>query len=351
MKKEITYLILTLFVLASCSNESGIEVVVGDEKMMGFTTELISTKGAVKESFVFGDQFFVYGVNTSEEDFNLSSPNGVEYVFSSESSGGVRVINYGKAESGSENWQYDNPVVWLDGKSTFFAFSPVPYGGKDYGISNYLNKFSLDDLPSLDFTVQGGYDPIVATKEDIASSKVFNKSQVDLLVAYVANQVSGKSINLTFGHALSQITFSVRPMQSKGFLRINSVVLKNVNTNGKYKLGKGWESLSRVRDFAINLNNDVVSLIPATADKIYSINDGDETLLMIPQALSGIVLEIRYAYSEDGKIWPDYEDGKLLSVPLSKVSVNWAQSKNYNYVININPSQSGSFEPGIDAWE
>lgn len=347
MRKEIAY-ILILVSFVSCSKDIGFDQPFEGSNTLGFTTKVLDTKGAVKDNFVFGDQFFVYGVNTGDDDFDLSSPNGLECVFSSEPSGGVTVVNYGKSEGGGDNWQYANPVVWLDGKSTFFAFSPVQSNGNDYGISNYLSNFSFSEVPGFDFTVKGGYDPLFATDDQIALSKVFNKSQVDLLVAYVANQVGGKPINLQFSHALSQITFSVRPMQSAGFLRINSVVLRNVDTKSRYKLGLGWSSMSRGRDFALNLNNDAVSMIPATPDKVYSINDGDQTLMMLPQLLTDVVLDIRYAYSVDGIVWPDYAQGKLLSVSLSTFSPSWVESRRYNYILNIDPSSVMTFDSGID---
>lgn len=307
------------------------------QNTINFTTEVTQSKGVAKETFTIGDQFFVYGVNTAAADFNPEAPNGKSYVFDSEPLAGIRVANYGKNSDGADIWHYGKPVVWLPGKSTFFAFSPAPYNGQNYGITQPSTKFPLTTIPKIGFTVAGGYDPATATPEEIASSRQHNKNQVDLMAAYAQNQTSGRITVLTFEHKLSRITFAVRPMQKTGYLRINSVTLKNVQTSATLSLDGTWEPATRPRDFSLTLKNDAVNMIPATPDKTYPINDNQETLCMIPQPLANVTLEIRYAHSPDGTTWPDYEQGKLITINLNTIAPAWAPAALYNYILTISP--------------
>lgn len=346
MKKKLIKIALMLAVATTpaCSTQKlDPEPVPDINTNLSFATVLEQhvglVKGAAKETFTIGDQFFVYGVNTDVEDFNPEKPNAVDYVFSAETTGGIQVLNIGKNNEGADQWQYGKPVVWLPGKSTFFAFAPAPYAGQNFGITQPSTKFPLNSIPKITFTVAGGYDPATATPEEITQSRLVNKTQVDLVAAYAPNQSSGTPVLLTFEHKLARITFAVRPMQTVGFIRINAVTLKNVQTSATLRLDGQWDptSLTRTRDFSLTLKNDAVNMIPATPEQTYAINDGLETLCMIPQTLTGLVLEIKYAYSIDGIIWPDYQNGKTISVQLDTISSAWTQATCYNYILNIDP--------------
>lgn len=358
--KQIPLLAITAIItLTACKKES--QTPPQQYKYLDFQTQLEQTKGAAKSEFVIGDQFFVYGITTQSDNYNIDTPNANGYIFSQEVAKGVPVMNYGKDNTGNDVWKYNNPIVWSPGKSTFFAFSPVPNHSQNFGISNHANGFDLTAIPSINFTVAGGYNAATATKDDIVASRAHNRKQVDLLFAYTPDQVSGKPTTLLFEHALAQITFAIKPMQTVGFLRINSVTLQNVMTTCKLNLAHagdptaidftgGWQqaTLSNLKAFSINLRHDVASLIPATPNVIYELNDADETLMMIPQTLENIVLNINFAYSQDGKTWPDYNDGKQINVPLSKISSHWKPSKQYRYLLAITPNSDTGFDAGIE---
>lgn len=341
--KNIIIITITIAALTACNKQA--PELAAPQNTINFTTEFTqdigAVKGVAKEVFTLGDQFFVYGVNTENADFDPKAPNGTEYVFDAEPLAGIRVTNYGKNNEGNDVWQYGNPVVWMPGKSTFFAFSPAPYAGQNYGITQPSTKFALTTIPKIDFVVAGGYDPNTATPEEIATSRQQNKNQVDLMAAYAPSQTSGKLTILTFEHTLSRITFAVRPMQQAGFIRINSVTLKNVKTYASLRLAGGWDpaTITRPRDFSLTLKNDVVNMIPATPDKTYAINEGEETLCMIPQPLAGVTLEIRYAHSPDGITWPDYQGGKLITIDLNTIASAWTPAALYNYILAIDPQQ------------
>ncbi|MEG0602618.1 MAG: hypothetical protein RR499_06185, partial [Mucinivorans sp.] len=72
----------------------------------------------------------------------------------------------------------------------------------------------------------------------------------------------------------------------------------------------------------------------------YAINEGEQTLCLIPQSLAGITLEIRYAHSTDGTTWPDYQNGKLISIDLSTIAPAWTPATCYNYILTISPDQN-----------
>lgn len=339
--RHLISIILSCVIFTACQKQEPPKQTQQDN-LVEFATELVTSKAMPKNEFTLGDQFFVYGVNTNEDDYTPNSPNGIDFVFNTKTSKGVAVTNFGLNSNGDDIWKYDDPVVWLPGKSTFFAFSPVPNGTQTYGITNFQNGFSITQVPSLKFTVAGGYDPATATPEQIADSRKYNKRHVDLIAAFNKNQVAGKITQLTFEHTLAQITFAVKPLQERGFIRIISVTMQNVMTSATLNLDhRGWDetSLNRKLNFALNLNHDVVSTIPANPDKIYPINDADETLMMIPQPLQNVSILVRYSYSEDGINWPDYNPGREVTVDLSKITSHWLQAKQYNFILAIDPTK------------
>lgn len=329
-------------------------------RLLDFSTYVAQTKGITKKEFVMGDQFFVCGVTTLSKDYNPAAPNADEFIFSMETAKGVPVMNFGQDKENRDIWKYNNPIVWSDGKSTFFAFSPVPNHADNFGITNYNRGFALNELPSLHFTVAGGYDPLTASPDDIAASVALNSKQVDLITAYAPNQTVGKSVNLTFNHALAQLSFAIRPTHSTGFIRINALSLHNVATAAKLSLAAvgdpqapdytaGWlqSSLSDHKSFAVNLRHDVASLIPAKPDKIYELNDADQTLMMIPQSLQNITVAVNYSYSADGISWPISQADQELAIALNTISSHWQSDQQYRYVLNISPANGTAFDAEI----
>lgn len=328
-----------------------------------------TTKGLEKTDFKMGDQFFTFGVKTGDADFNVQTPAFTQYVFTGAAplEHGLTVTHMG-LDGTTPIWEYNEVAPWDDQKATFFAVSPVPQGAKNYGIT--LKPIADNVIPAIDFKVVGGYAAGAIGSDILAASEKI-KEQPDLMWTYSPNNVkTGGVIQMPFQHALSQLSFSVKAYHTAGILRINSITLKKVMTKGTLALAHdeskkgtvdylgGWNVATEPMEFAVNLLTEKVAAIDRfvpTADVTepvqITITDADEALMMIPQVLTGIGLEVKYSYSADGEQWQNYESGTNLDYELSKLSSYWNPNMRYNYCLNINPGKAIGFQADIEAWD
>lgn len=368
MKRILVLASIAAITLSSCNKTEKIKGgAESDNPTISFETYLGGqTKGLSKDAFRMGDQFSTFGVKTAVA-FDVTAPAFTQYVFGN-ATNSVVVTHFGLDGGGNAIWNYDELTPWDENRATFFAYSPVPQGAKTFGVSN--PTISDGTIPTIDYQVVGGYDPVIVDLSDptVATARELIKTQPDLLRAFSPNntRLSG-AIELEFRHTLSQIRFSARGHHNTGLLRINSVTLKSVNTSATLALANdpaqegsfdylgGWGAATNPQNFAVNLQTDAVSAIPATAvgndPVLWPITDDDESLMLIPQVLTGIGLEVRYSYSRDGIEWIDYESGTALDYVLSTLSSHWNPNKRYNYILSINPGKAITFTSTIDPWE
>lgn len=334
--------------------------VTGGASEIGFDTYVAnSTKGLAKKDFVMGDQFFVYGGTTGSNNFDVAAPSFNDWVFPSPTyaNDGAIVSNYG-----NNLWRYNNPVSWSAEKITFFGFSPVPTPTETYGIT-YASPADKTTIPSIDFVVKGGYDPATADAAAIAASRLLTKQQVDLLWVTTPDQTRANgTIAMMFKHALTRLNVSVRSQAPAGTrIRINTITLKKVIVDGTLSLAHdetksgdldylgGWNTLGATKkDFAINLINSEASLI--TDNLIHNINDDDEALMMIPQPLTDVEMEVKYASSIDGVNWDNYETGVPVNVKLDQGGAFWNPNRQIRYVLNITPGEVIAFTATVEKW-
>lgn len=369
MKRILVLASSAALVLGGCNKVDHVTGGPSPASSVSFSTYL-GTKGLEKTDFKMGDQFFTYGVKTVA-DFDVTAPAFTEYVFKGVAplAHGMTVTHMG-LEDDKPLWEYNEVAPWDDKKATFFAVSPVPQGAVNYGIT--LKPIAeKDTIPSIDFEVVGGYATGAAGADILAASEKI-KEQADLMWAYSPNNIkTGGAIQMSFRHALSQLRFSVKAFHTMGLLRINSVTLKKVMTKGTLTLAHdettkgdvnylgGWSAASAPLDFAVNLLTENVGaidpfvFIPGVSEAPIPINitDNDEALMMIPQVLTGIGLEVKYSYSHDGKDWQNYETGTLLDYELAKLSSHWNPNIRYNYCLNINPGKAITFTGDIEEWD
>lgn len=368
MKRFLVFAAAAATMFSSCTKQYVDEVgQTGGSTTVGFNTHVAaSVKGVAKTGFVMGDQFFVYGGKTGAANFVIETPNNGEWAYTGPNFPklGATVSNYG-----DDVWRYDNPVPWNGSKITFFAFSPVPdpkADGEQYGIE--MPEPAVNTIPTIDFEVKGGYPASDAiTSESANKARAENKKQVDLLWAFAADKSSvDRSVALDFNHALTQINFSIKSKAPVGhMIRINTIAVKNVattatlalahNENADPKPGSlaylgGWTAHAGVKSFPVNLKNSVAALIKDNGT--HAINDGDEALMMIPQSLQNVELEVCYAYSADGIAWEEYKNGVAVTVKLGEFNTHthWNPNKAIRYVINITPGDVISFTAKVEDW-
>lgn len=364
MKRFLVLATAAVAMFTGCTKQFVDEPVNGSQSTVGFDTYIAGpTKGVAKGGFVMGDQFFVYGGKTGALDFNVAAPAFTSWVFSDAikfPKDGALVSNYGGTPT---VWRYENPVSWDNEKVTFFGFSPVPQGTDTYGIK-YEKPANLTSIPTIDFEVKGGYDVAKSIKDQEAiDSRPLTKQQVDLLWVSTLNQTkANRTVEMLFNHALTRLNFAIRSNAPVGHsIRINSIVLKNVATEGTLTLAHdrtqvgnmdyvgGWAVKATKKNFAVNLINSVASLIKD--NNIHTITDNDEALMLIPQALAGIELEVLYAYSADGINWENYETGVPVTVKLGELAAtHWNPNKQIRYILNITPGEVIGFSAEIEDW-
>lgn len=368
MKRILVLVLSAALVLSGCNK---IDHLAGDPSLtpsaVSFSTYL-GTKGLEKTTFKMGDQFFTYGVKTGNDNFNIATPAFTEYVFTGKEPllNGLTVTHMG-SDGDQDLWEYDEVAPWDNQKATFFAVSPVPQGEVTHGIT--LKPIADNAIPAIDFNVVGGYAADATQAQILAASEKI-KDQADLMWAYSPDNVkTGGSIQMSFQHALSQLSFAVKAYHTSGFLRINSITLKNVKTKGTLALAHtdaqkgamdylgGWSTATIPMDFAVNLLTENVGALSPFKTEVglepiqIPITDNDEALMMIPQVMTGITLEVKYSHSDDGINWTNYKDGESLDYEFSKLSSHWNPNKRYNYCLNINPGMAIVFKSSIEEWD
>lgn len=374
--KRILVLASVVGLMLSCNKIEEIPGNVSPEiKNVSFDTYLgKQTRGVSKDAFKMGDQFCTFGIKTGGTNFDVKVPVFAEYVFDNVTKS-ANVSHLGlDPVSKQAIWNYGDPTPWDEQNATFFAYSPVPQGAVSFGITN--SAIADNTIPTIDFEVTGGYDPAIVDLNSpvVSAARALIKEQTDLMWAYSPdNTKSTGTIGLEFRHSLSQIRFSARGYHNQGLLRINSVTLKNVMTKGTLSLAHdesstavpkpgdvnylgGWKTPSTPKNFAVNLQTETVSAIPpiaagTTIPITWPITDDDESLMMIPQALTGLQLEVRYSYSSDGMEWTDYVSGTAMDFVLATLSSHWNPNKRYNYILSIYPGKAINFTTTIDQWE
>lgn len=366
MKKFLVFATVAAAITSSCTKQYIDEATnLNGSDAIGFSTYVANaSKGVAKSDFVMGDQFFVYGGQTGAANFDITAPNNGTWTYTGANfpDNGAKVSNYG-----NNVWRYDNPQPWGDFKTTFFAFSPVPVvGGETHGIT--MTTPAVNTIPAIDFVVKGGYPTSEAISSPAANAaRLENKKQVDLLWAFAADKSRvDRSVDLLFKHTLTQLNFSVRSLAPAGqMIRINTIAVKNVSTKATLalahndtlasnKLGAlnymgGWKAHAEVKNFPVNLKNSVAALIKD--NEIHAINDADEALMMIPQDLTNIELEVCYSFSRDGIAWENYQSGTPVTVKLNTFThTHWNPAHSIRYILNITPGAVIAFTANVEDW-
>ena len=316
MKKNVLLMALSALSLTACVNDETIEVNRGDEvafrAVAGHATRTEATTTAtIKE-------FKVWGFHENE---------GVTKTFMDAVA--VNRIN--------DSWTYSPTQFWPEaGTIDFFSVSP--------GTTTVKMDKTTKTIP--DFTVPSEVD-----------------DQIDLL--YAANYDCSKEANggsgveVNFRHALSQIVFRAKNINSKLEIQIGGVEVQNVIDGGTLTFptkttspnltgtdhdtetddswGK-WTLGTNKNDFAVDISGKKVT----GTDEILLTSKGDELLLM-PQTLTAWVPGTSTEGNRfviDCKIWNVEGKDKVLLYPASddaygKVAIpvdgTWKQGKRYVY--------------------
>ena len=227
-----------------------------------------------------------------------------------------------KATKVGDLWFTENDDKWPASTNglSFYAYAP-------YSNSNDNSMLRL-----------AGGDKIAQSKQiqyEASSTDIVH--QPDFVVANSKDNklVSGKaqpSVNLTFSHALTAISF----VAAKDILSgtVKSVSFKNVKGNGIYNLETGsWTSADTPMDFTLLLGTDGNGVtVNGTSD--IALTSGTQNFMMIPQSFT----------SDDSKVVMELEEADGTSYHLeAPLNTEWQAGHTVTYRLS-----SSSLLPGLE---
>lgn len=225
-----------------------------------------------------------------------------------------------KATKVGDLWFTENKTEWPASTNglSFYAYAP-------HSNDNSMLRLAGDDKIAQSIQIQ--YE---ASSSDIVH-------QPDFVVANSKDNklVSGKaqpSVNLTFSHALTAISF----VAAKDILSgtVKSVSFKNVKGNGIYNLETGiWTSADTPMDFTLLLGTDGKGVtVNGTSD--IALTSGTQNFMMIPQRFT----------SDDSKVVMELEEADGTSYHLeAPLKTEWQAGHTVTYRLS-----SSSLLPGLE---
>lgn len=345
MKTRIVISALAVLTFFSCS-KSEMYPVVDTPEYISFSTYASTATKAGSSLIQSGTQlpvdaiFGVYSYQSKEGSFEgvNEAPDFMNNVS----------VNYQPAQTKSAraDCSYAPAKQWPDEKSgkalSFFAYYPKV---ENSGISSKVSK----GLGAFQFSVN----------EDASK-------QVDFLVSdVVADQTvssNAGNVQFKFSHMLTRVRFSgcKSIKDDNTVVTIKSVTLKNVYSSGTLtpvydQLSETttfeWGNLNDKKDFALPVSESGVAMPSFPKSVEVSDNTSDGLLLMIPQSLDGVQIEVLYTT----KTGSDAEVTNLITKNLSSmtksdgVDSSWDINKTINMglVIGLNPIE---FSASVSDW-
>ena len=206
-------------------------------------------------------------------------------------------------------------------------------------------------------------------------------SNIDVMYATAKNQTKDNNagkVSLDFKHILTQIAFKAKTQDENTKVEIESIVIHNVASGGKFVMpkegstGTGWTPKDLKQNFTIGMNSTTATTVDNTGTKVFT-----KPILFVPQQLTKwattastpmtieeadvakqCYLEIICKISIDDT-YPHGTATKFekLYVPFE---ADWQPGKRYVYTLifgggytaNGNPVLTPiSFEPSVEKWE
>ena len=250
---------------------------------------------------------------------DVNSGFGISAIYNDDGTDKAYFVN-NKATKVGNLWFTENKDKWPDSTNglSFYAYAPH---------SNDNRMLRLADGDEIAQSKQIQYE---ASSTDIVN-------QPDFVVANSKDNklVSGKaqpSVNLTFSHALTAISF----VAAKDILSgtVKSVSFKNVKGNGIYNLETGiWTSADTPMDFTLLLGTDGKGVtVNGTSD--IALTSGTQNFMMIPQRFT----------SDDSKVVMELEEADGTSYHLeAPLKTEWQAGHTVTYRLS-----SSSLLPGLE---
>ena len=367
MKNKTTYLIaLSALVFASCSESDGLSngIPLSKEKI-AFAANVVNGwngnshtrvqngiaeyHGPLKVTSNTKQQLYLHpiiqnGVYFYNQEGELVTRDGIAI-----SKGGNKIISTTRGSLAQDvNSGFGISAIYNDGtdKAYFVNNKATKVGDLWFTENNDKWPASTNGLSFYAYAPHSNDNSMLrlADGDEIAQSKQIQYKassdivrQPDFVVANSKDNklVSGKaqpSVNLTFSHALTAISF----VAAKDILSgtVKSVSFKNVKGNGIYNLETGiWTSADTPMDFTLLLGTDGNGVtVNGTSD--IALTSGTQNFMMIPQRFT----------SDDSKVVMELEEADGTSYHLeAPLKTEWQAGHTVTYRLS-----SSSLLPGLE---
>ena len=246
-------------------------------------------------------------------------------------------VNVGDGGGSGQTFTYSPAKYWpITSKLSFLAYYPKGGTGVTFAAPD-------DGYPTINFTVQ----PTPADQVDLMYTAL-NETKDMTKDANGANPVA-----LNFKHALTRLRFQAKRgggASDDVEIIIKSVKVKDAAGKGIFTFaddGGAWDDIYTHTEFPLadvplaDISTDALT----TTAKDVTTNDDANTLLMIPQYLTNVKIEV--AYTQDG------EDAPPVELALAGTE-EWTANKSILYTLTIDPATASmpiSFTATAGAWD
>ena len=321
MKKSMFMMALAAMSLASCSNDSVVEVPQPDAIKFNVLTQRGSRASAIYSEENTMNDFYVYAT------YNPTTGNSVSYMV------GDKVVKSG------DSWIFANDVTryWADeGTLDFYAF-------KNADVASFTT-WAAGSAPTIDFTVNDD----VTKQNDLLYA-------VKLAQTKDANSSSG--VILKFQHALSQIVVKAKNSNSGFEVKINGIKIGQVKGQGTYTLPAAntdgtytpvdWSLAGDAKDYSYNL-----ATAQAVTSELVTVGGTEQVFLLLPQKTTAWTPTDGGSYNGsyiavNCEIWNVAGTDKVplhIGWAVMPVGFDWKQGKIYTYNLNFGGYSNGGYE-------
>lgn len=222
-----------------------------------------------------------------------------------------------------DKWGYDYPQYWFPmHEHSFIAMHPVEHDGisaKQYSDSRLSFKYTLPD------NYQDACDLMIATHRRMVDS--------------IPNSQDVAPIALKFWHILSRVNFMVTNDAAADIVRVDKIVLENVNKAGDFAITPAsllsgsrqtddydfaWTGITNKSTLTANISVEVPE------DKERPLFPNDNALLMMPQPDNNdVIMHITYTLIDAGA------KNEQITLTAQAPIGGWEPGKAYTYSLDI----------------
>lgn len=335
--KKILFAALAALAITSCTQNEEIEA-PSQKSEMKFNTAVSKTSRATALENKDFQAFKAYAYNhtnawASAESFNAFFSN-IDYSTTDKTNW------IGKDASNATQTFYWPTTDYV----SFFAYSVATM--------NDVTAWSgatTTSTPTFKYTVKTGIDK----QEDLVVAELIDKKK--------ASSGETEAVSLNFKHALTKISFDIKCVGVGLEYTVNSIKI-NAKGTGVYKYKATGTSDTSLGEWTTEGENIAYTISLDADDKTMNGSDDNAvtkslsstpkyTAMLIPQALTGISIEVNYKATLNGALICDKESASE-TIDLSSSTATWESGKSIVYTLKLKGAEKMDISGKVtDAWD